>query len=414
MGKRIRYYKKIILIAYVLIYSNFVLSNPTDDINQLIVTPSPLVSKIQLYGRIAPLDIVNIPVPTNAKIEQIYVQLGQKVEKDQLLMALSSDQLDIDIRNAKEIFIRSQIEFNKKQTWLNSDEVFQAKQSNIKNKLNFKRSEEIYKQNQLLFKQGIISHNELEQSAITYQDAKLNLSLSERHLTQTINQGNEDQLNLLKLALENAQAKLDILENIKLKLSVKAPVAGIILRANNSEKTTKTNSFLTFGQNVTLGESLLAIGNLNGFAVNISANEKIIQDLQINQTVQINIPALINNNTYSGVIAAIDAQPKDNDNTNGPPSYNIKIIANDANNTIINQKIFLGMTTKISFDLIEKNNSILVPFSSIAYNEQNQPYVVNYKDKTKHLVKLGKTTQDKIEIIDGLKSGDMILKSAIV
>jgi HlyD family secretion protein len=411
MDKKIRSYIKFILITYLLLFVKYALSNPSEELNHIVVTTAPLVSKVQLYGRIVPLDIVNLSASTIARIDKIYVQLGQKVEKDQLLLELTSDQLDIDIRNAKEILIRSQMEFNKKQSWQNSDEVFQAKQSNAKYKLNFKRAEDTYTQNKLLFKQGIISHNELEQSAVTYNDAKLNLDVSNRHLNQILNQGNAIQLNLLQLALDNAQAKLDILENIKNKLSIKSPIAGVILRANNPEKINKNTPFLALGQNVSSGENLLAIGNFNGFAINIYANEQIIQHVQLNQAVQITIPALTTNNSYNGIITAIDAQPKDNDTTVAPPTYNIRVVAD---NSQIAHKIFLGMTSKISFDIIEQEKAILVPFSSIAYNEHNQAYVINYKDKTKHLVTLGKTAQNKIEIVDGLKSGDIILKSATV
>lgn len=378
--------------------------------NKITIKPTPLVSNIQLQGRIMPLDTIDISAPTNAEIDKVFVQLGQNIKKNQKIIELKSDQLEIDIRNAKENLIRTKIEFNKRYSWLNSDEVFQAKQSNIKNELNFKRTKEIYNQNKILYKQGIISQNELEQSEISYQDAELNLELSNRHLKQIINQGDETQLELLKLSLENAKAKLEILENIKQRLVISSPIDGVILKAVNQDKSTKTSGFLPIGKNINSGENILSIGNLNGFAVKVHANEQVIKNISLKQKVNIKIPALENNKTFIGAVVAIDAQPNNSDNSNTPPKYDLKIISENSDKE---DNIFLGMTAKISFDLVEKEDTILIPFTSIAYNNQNQAYVTEFKTNRLKTITLGKTTKNKIEVIAGLKPGDLINRTAV-
>lgn len=373
----------------------------------LTIEESPLISAIQLQGHVMPLNTIDVAAPTNAKISQVYVQLGQKIKKNQKILELKSDQLEIDIRNATEMLIRAEMDYNKKTSWQESDDVFQAKQSHIKNKLSFKRSEEIFKQNQLLYKQGIISLNELQQSEISYKDAKSNLELSDRHLKRTIDQGDATQIKLLKLALENAQAKLDILNSIKQQLDITSPIDGVILRAKEQDKTNKNNRFISTGQSVSTGENLLTIGNLNGFAVNINANEQIVQNIKLNQEVSIQLPALAENNTYTGIVTAIDAQPNNNDQ-NTPPKYNIKILAQNINNKINSEnKIFLGMTAKINFDLVEKDKSLLIPFASINYDNNNQAYVLD--NHNNHInITLGKSTNSNIEVLSGLHTGDII------
>lgn len=379
--------------------------------SQLTIQESPLVSSIQLQGHVMPLDTIDIAAPTNAKISTIYIQLGEKIKKNQKILELKSDQLEIDIRNATEMLIRAEIDYNKKKSWQESDDVFQAKQSHMKNKLSFKRSDEIFKQNKLLYKQGIISHNELQQSEIAHKEAKYNLELSDRHLKRTFDQGDATQIKLLKLALENAQAKLDILNNIKQQLNITSPIDGVILRAKEQDKINKNNRFISIGQSVSTGENLIAIGNLNGFTVDINANEQIVQNIKLNQQVTIQLPALLENNIYTGIITAIDAQPNNSD-LNIPPKYNIKILANDnkINPQNIQNKIFLGMTAKINFDLVEKEKSLLIPFASINYDNNNQAYVID--NHNQHInITLGKSTHDKIEVLTGLKPGDIIKQS---
>lgn len=380
--------------------------------NKLIVESQNLISKINLNGHILPLSTIDISAPTNAKVENIYVQLGQKVKQGQLLLELRSDQLDMDIRNATESQIRAEIEYNKKQAWLNSDDVFQAKQANLKNKLNYQRASDVYTQNKILHKQGIISQNELEQSEINYNDAKLNLELSSRHLQQIIRQGDDIQLKLLKLSLDNARAKLNILNNIKEKLSIRSPINGVILRANKRSKENNNSNVLSLiseGQNIATGENILAIGNLTGFAVNIQANEQVVQTIKLNQKVMVKIPALQNNTEFEGIVTAIDAQPNNSENTSQPPKYNITIHSDYDSNE---HNIFLGMTAKISFDLIEQENALTIPFTSITYKDK-QPYAVNWHDQSLIKISLGKTSIDKIEVTSGLKAGDIIQKNAI-
>lgn len=391
--------------------------NANNNIDNIVINTSPLINNIQLQGRILPLDTIDISAATNAKVENIYIQLGQKVTKGQLLLELKSDQLDIDIRNATETLIRAEMDFNKKSTWLNSNDVFQAQQANLKSKLNYQRSKDIYVQNKLLFEQGIISHNELEQSKITYKDAELNLELSDRNLKQTIAQGDQTQIELLKLALENAKAKLEILQNIKNKLTIRSPIDGVILRADHKDKTHKNTNFLSIvaiGQNVASGENLLAIGNLNGFAVNVQANEQIVQEIKLNQKVNVSIPAIKSTNAniiFDGLVTAIDAQPNNPENNSAPPKYNIKIITNYDHNQ---HNIFLGMTAKIDFKLIEKPATILIPFTSINYNGSNQAMVlkINNNNIEEQIVTLGKSSSDQIEVLKGLKTGDTIKRIA--
>lgn len=394
--------------------------------NTIKITASDLTIPAELQGQISPLDTYNISAPTNAQISEIYVTPGDKVKKDQKLLLLKSDQLDIDIRNAKEYLIRAQMDYDKKKSWQYGDEVFQAKQSDIKNKFTADRALELYKQNQLLYKQGIISNNELEQSKISYDDAKLNLELSKRHLKQIITQGDATQLNLAKLALDNAQARLDIFKNIQNKLLVLSPSDGIILKANNNNKSVEksTNStninFIPIGYNATTGENLLAIGDLQGFKVIVTANEQIIQNIKLNQQVEISIPALYNKNTkFIGKVTAIDAQPNNTDNQQ-PPKYNViitsaadsKSTTATASNNLQQRNIFLGMTAKVQLNIIEKPNTILVPFSNIAYDyDQKKSYVMKLnKNNTpeKSYIELGNTTLDKIEVVSGLSVNDVI------
>lgn len=375
--------------------------------NKLTIKQSDLINEIQLQGRVLPLETVDITASTNAYIEKIHVQLGEHVKTGQALIDLKSDQLEIDIRNAQEALIRSEIEYNKKESWLRSDDVFQAKQSNLKNKLSYQRALEVYNQNQKLHKQGIISQNELEQSEMYYNDAKLNLELSNRHLQQIINKGDDTQLQLHKLALDNARARLEILENIKQKLKIKSPINGVVLRASSKDSDNKNDNFgklVATGKKVTTGENLLAIGNLAGFAVNVEANEQIVQSVHLNQQVNIAIPALKESNSFTGIITAIDAQPNNSDNKSSPPKYNIKINSTTNKNT---NNIFLGMTARINFNIIERKDTILIPFASITY-QGNTPYVKNWSDNSKRQVKLGRTSKDKIEVISGLSDKDII------
>ena len=379
--------------------------------NTVTITSSSITIPIELSGRISPLETYDLSAATSAQIAQVYIKLGQKVTKDQALLTLKSDQLEIDIRNAKESLIRAELDFNHKKSWKQSDDVFQAEQTLVKNKLTLQNSLDTYNQNQKLFSQGIIAKSELVQSKTNYQDAKVSLELSTRHLQEVIKQGNATQLNLMQLNLDNAKAKLAILEDIKAKLFVTAPIDGVILKPNNnSEKSNKNTNFLAIGASVNTGENLLAIGNLQGFTVSIAANEQIIQNIALDQKVNIAIPALANNNSYNGVITAIDAQPNNTENLNSPPMYNIKVscLSSTQNN------IYLGMTAKINFNLIEKPNTILIPFSSIAY-QNNKPYVLKQNKLNQfkaNYIELGKTTADRIEVLAGLQSGDVIKTSA--
>ena len=70
-----------------------------------------------------------------------------------------------------------------------------------------------------------------------------------------------------------------------------------------------------------------------------------------------------------------------------------------------------GYTADCKIKVQEKDNVLLVPFSSVEADENGETfvYILNSNKCEKHIVVCGEEYSGGIEIVDGLKSGDIVV-----
>lgn len=264
--------------------------------------------------------------------------------------------------------------------------------------INVKEGQKVFKGSVLveLENEGIVA--QLEQMKLKLKLAKTTYERQSRLWEQKI--GSEIQFLQSETNYLILKKSIDQIKNQILKSKIVAPFDGVI-----------DELISDLGSNVNPGITpVLRIINLEEIKVKAEIPETHIGNVKINSEVIVFIPVI-----SSTVLTKISSVG----NVINPSNRNFKIeiILKNKNNDFKP-----NMTAKIFINDYENPKAILVSEKNIIENSKNEFYVLkldpldleqNMYTAVKTFVRLGKTSENKIEILEGLKSGDLIIEDGI-
>lgn len=214
---------------------------------------------VSAAGEISPAEQVSVRPEINGRIEQLPVDVGDRVRKGDLLFALDDKELQQQKAAALTSIERAQLELD------------QAKR-------NYQRSEE-------LFAENLISKELYENAKTTYD--------------------------LAKNSLERAQRELALIEERLTKTKVVAPFDCTVLT-----RPVSIGQAVSGSGGFNSGTEVLTIADLNSMVINAHINQADVPRLQVNQVVEVAVEA-VPGLTVTGVVERIAPQATIKNNIKG-------------------------------------------------------------------------------------------------
>ena len=334
-------------------------------------------------GTIQPMATHVVTSPVDGAIINMPFQYGEMVKQDQTLFLISSAKFLADYKAALLQYVKAKSEFNNGQTQL--------------------------KEAEFLHKNELISDDDYKMKQSTYYASQLGLLQARDAMELLLRQTDIKDVNLNTLTIADIDKITQAMhlqkksENIR----ITAPANGVVLSASKSEDDSK--KFFN-GDAVKQGDVLAIIGNMTGLAVRVRVNELVVNQLKVGQKVKVTgiaFPEYILN----GTIARVDHQGEASNG--GLPTFTVQIVV-AALTPEEQAKIHAGMSSQVEIDISE-SNQITVPIHALQ-EKAGKSYVQIYNRK-KHklediLVRTGKTSQESVTILSGLKVGDRIVVPA--
>lgn len=147
--------------------------------------------------------------------------------------------------------------------------------------------------------------------------------------------------------------------------------------------------------------SLLTIADLNKMEVVLPVDELDITKIKLGQKASITSEVFKDEN-FSGKVSKISFEGK---NLNGVTTYDVTIQLDDR------KSLMSGMNVDVEIIADERNNVLVIPIDAVHKLEGD--YIVTVKDSSGNYndikVELGLVTKDKVEILSGLKEGDIVV-----
>lgn len=337
-------------------------------------------------GTLVPEEIRYVPAITAGRVEKRLVQPGAQVKADQVLMELTDpavEQAFIDaesqLRGADASLTTLKVQQDK--TILDQEATLAQARSD------FNKAKMQFEVNEQLGKQGLKSELEVNLSRIAAQDAESRVALETKRLAGSRDEAKarmaseDEKVRQLRDAVSLKRKQLDAL---KVRAGIDGELQTIAVQV---------------GQQVTLGQELARVANPRRLKAEIKVAETQAKDVQIGQSVSIDTRSGI----IQGKVIRID------------PSVQNGTRTVDAS---LEGELPKGAVPDLSVDgtiELEKLENILYVNRPVHGQEHSTIGIFKLdpdgSGATQTQVKLGRGSVTTIEILDGLKEGDVVILS---
>jgi RND family efflux transporter MFP subunit len=323
------------------------------------------IDEISLSGNIKPAKTVKLAYKLAGVIENVLVEEGQSVSKNDIVMALDAYDYQLSAKAAQAAW---------KSSKLKMESQVPSKIEQAKAKLDV--VEKTYGRMKALYESGAISIAQMEQAEAeyiaasnTYQEA-----LDAREYTE--------------IELEQAEALQDSAQSNLNDTKLVSPINGVVLKKLAEE-----------GETVAAGYPVLILGELGEVETEVGITDGSINNIAKGQSAKVYVYGI--EKEFVGMISEVGAMADPETRT-----FPVKVkIENDEG------LLKPGMIAKVTIPISEQT-SMFVPVDSIM-NMPEGTIVFVYDEKGgivhKRKVVTGNLIKDRVEVKEGLKEGDQIV-----
>lgn len=351
------------------------------------VTTGTFEDYIPIRGRIVPRRTVFLDAIEGGRVDSVYAEDGDILEKGDLIISLSNSSLQLNVTNAEaqvaeQLNNMRSIELSLEQNRLNNartiiDIKYQIE--NLKNDLEGDRK---------LGKLGFISKSELldKENELTYQQDRLKLALESQETDERLQ---KQQLEAQRITGDRLEQNLVTARKNLDGLNIRAPISG------------KISGFdAEVGQNITPGGRLGQIDIPDQFKLQADIDEFYINRVDTGQSVTYQH----NGKIYHAEVKKIYPQVN-----NGQFQVDIQFTDNQP------PDLRRGQTLQAKLTLGDESEAVLIPNGSFYQNTGgNWIFVVTAdgSEAVKCNVVLGRRNSSFIEVVEGLQPGEQVVTSS--
>lgn len=344
-----------------------------------------MLRQVRGSGTLVPEEIRWIPATTQGRVERILLRPGATVHPDTVILELSNPELQQSVREAQLAYQSAQANFvNRKQelesALLNQQGDVAGLQASYNNAaLNLEAQEKLYKD-------GLVSEIQLKQSRSAADELKNRLSIGQRRLEmQTA--GIKSQIAPQEADVDQRRAAYDLRERQLDDLKVKAGMSGVLQQVP-----------VEVGQQIGPGTNLARVANPTSLKAELRIAETQTKDIRVGQIAEVDT----RNGIVKGKVARMD--PASSGGTVGV-------------DVILEGPLPSGARPDLSVDgtiqLERLDNVIYV--GRPAFGQENSTVglfkLTGDGEALRANVKLGRSSVNQIEIIEGLQPGDQVILS---
>ena len=352
------------------------------------VKRGPMVRDVRGLGTLVPEDIRWIPATTQGRVERIVLRPGTAVKPDSVILELSNPQLEQELRNA-ELQLQSADASLANLRVQVQNELLNQRASSATIEADYKRADMQVQMNEELAKDQLISQLQLKQSQLDAQQLAVRHKIAEEQLASRADSARA-QLAVQQAAVDQAHAVVDLRRREHDELKVRAGIDGV-LQVIPAE--------IADGARVAPGANLARVANPSRLKAEIKVAETQARDIQIGQRAEIDT----RHGFIQGQVVRIDPSVQ-----NGTRTVDVSL----------DGELPRGAVPDLSVDgkiILEKLDDV-VYVGRPAFGADQAVVMLFKKDAdgagaTRVQVKLGRTSVNTVEVVEGLSVGDKVILS---
>jgi HlyD family secretion protein len=332
--------------------------------------------------------IALIPAQTDATVVRIIALPGAKVTPDSIVMDLSDPQLDQQLLSAQSALKGAEADYKSLQATLNStlmDKKIAAAQVNAA----FTQDQRQAQTDEALYKLGVVSGLVSGASKNTADQLTAQKKLSEEQLDVNA-KAIEVQLASQQTKVEQAKAQLSLYEKQSAALHVRAGISGVLAQLPIP---------LQVGQHVAAGTSVAKVIQLDKLKAALQIAETQARDIQIGQPASVDT----HNGIIPGHVSRIDPSV-----LNGTVTVDVALDGPLPPGARPDLSVDGTINLAMLKDVLQVGRPALGNENSTLSLFKEDP---EGKGAVRVPVKVGRASVNEIQVIEGLKEGDVVILS---
>jgi HlyD family secretion protein len=350
------------------------------------VKRGPMVRQVRGLGTLTPEDIRWIPATTQGRVEKIILRPGTTVKANDVILELTNPTLEQQLQDAELKLQASEAALANVKVQLNND-LLQTRAGAADIEANYSKAKMQYQMNQQLAKDQLVSQLVLEQSKVDADQLAVRNQIARDQLASKT-ESMRAQLAVQQSAVDQAKAFLMLTRQQRDELKVRAGLDGMLQLVP-----------VEVGAQVAPGTNLARVANPSRLKAEIKIAETQAKDIQLGQKAEVDTRVGI----VEGRVARIDPSVQ-----NGTRTVDVTLLGD----------LPKGAVPDLSVDgTIELERLNDVVFMGRPAFGQDQSVVGLFKITSDGVtaervqVKLGKSSVNTIEVLQGLKVGDQVILS---
>jgi HlyD family secretion protein len=356
------------------------------------VKRGPMLRQVRGSGTLVPEEIRWISATTQGRVERIVLRAGANVTPSTVILELSNPELEQSVRDARLGYQSAQAAYQNRKTELES--ALLSQQSTVAGiEANFNNAKMDLDSNETLLKEGLVSELSVKVKRSQVDELKNRLAIEQERLKMT-RAGVASQLGPQAADVDQRRAAVELRERQLDDLKVKAGMTGV-LQCVCSTPTVQVE----VGAQVGPGTNLARVANPTTLKAELRIAETQTKDIRIGQFAEVDT----RNGIVKGKVGRID------------PAAQGGTVGVDV---ILEGALPPGSRPDLSVDgtiqLERLDNVIYV--GRPAFGQENSTVGLFKLDletgeANRTNVKLGRSSVNQIEIIEGLQPGDQVILS---
>ncbi len=352
------------------------------------VKRGPMVRQVRGLGTLVPKDVLWIPAVTTGRVERILMRPGEgaKVTPDTVLLVLSNPELELQALDAEYQVKAAQAEYADLEVRLESQQLTQqAEVARIES--DYQQSKLKADRDELLAKEGLTADLSLRLSKATTEQLGQRHAIEEKRLDIQA-KSNEAQLAVQRAQIDKLAALAKLRRNQVEALKVRAGAAGVLQELP-----------VQVGQQLAAGSIIAKVAQPEHLQAELKVPETQVKDVALGQPVQVDT----RNGVIPGRVSRIDPAVREG-------TVTVEVALEGA--------LPPGARPDLSVEgIIEIERLTDVVFMGRpAFGQPNSTvgmFRIEKDGKTavRVTVKLGRSSVNTIEVVDGLKPGDRVILS---
>lgn len=355
-------------------------------------------------GTVQPLTKVEIKSKVAGQVAKLMVDVGDKVEKGQLLIQLDTTDMERERSQAEADRASAAARLAMLKAGARQEDISEARAQVTQAQAAHDRARADHARSQEAVKAGTITPREAESAQGEYDVTRAQLAGAKSRLAKLVAGSRREEIAEAQAQLDKAEVRLNAAEDQLSYASIRSPMAGTVIKRG-----IEAGEMVSPGVSATAqGTSMLTVADLERLVIASNLNQIDVGKVRRGQPVEVRVDSAPGKIFGGAVRKVAPAADKTQDGNSTIQTFPIETMLTASDADVLKP----GMSADLDIQVTTKAQALYLPVEAVVRGKGDEGTVsLKGKDQkpAEKKVKIGLTNDHQVEILTGLAEGDTVL-----